>query len=72
MEKERDELDEKLETSEQMRKEDSVRFTKQLEAMKTELAAHDKMFSELQLKLKKKDNIIQNIIPLIENHLETS
>ena len=72
MEKERDELDEKLETSEQMRKEDSVRFTKQLETLKTELAAHGKMYSELQLKLKKKDNIIKNIIPLIENHLETS
>ena len=72
MEKERDELDEKLEASEQMRKEDSVRFTKQLEAMKTELAAHNKMFSELQMKLQKKDNIIKNIIPLIENHLQTS
>ena len=72
MEKERDELDEKLEASEQMRKEDSMRFSRQLEALKTELAAHDKLFSELDLKLKKKDSIIKNIIPLIENHLERS
>ena len=72
MEKERDELDEKLEASEQMRKEDSIKFAKQLESLKMELAAHDKLFSELQSKLKKKDSIIKNIIPLIENHLETS
>ena len=72
MEQERDEMDEKLEASEQIRKEDTVRFTKQLEALRMELSAHDKLFSELHLKLEKKNNIIKNIIPLIENHLETS
>ena len=72
MEQERDEMDEKLEASEQMRKEDAKRFTKQLEALRMELSAHEKLFSELHLKIEKKNNIIKNIIPLIENHLETS
>ena len=72
MEQERDEMGEKLEASEQMRKEDAVRFSKQLEALRQELSAHDKLFSELHLKLEKKNNIIKNIIPLIESHLETS
>ena len=72
MEQERDEMDEKLEASEQMRKEDAVRFSKQLEALRQELSAHDKLFSELHLKLEKKNNTIKNIIPLIESHLETS
>jgi len=54
MEQERDEMDEKLEAIEQMRKEDAVRFSKQLEALRQELSAHDKLFSELHLKLEKK------------------
>ena len=72
MEQERDDMDEKLEASEQMRKEDAVRFSKQLEALRQELSAQDKLFAELHLKLEKKNNIIKNIIPLIESHLETS
>ena len=72
MEQERDDMDEKLEASEQMRKEDAVRFSKQLEALRQELSAQDKLFAELHLNLEKKNNIIKNIIPLIESHLETS
>merc|ERR1740129_1320668 len=54
MEQERDEMDEKLEASEQMRKEDAKRFTKQLEALRMELSAHEKLFSELHLKIEKR------------------
>ena len=72
MEKERDEIDEKFETSEQMRKDDSEKFTKQNDGLRRELSLHEQLFSELHVKIQKKDTIIKNIVPLIEMHLGKS